>query len=771
MTKLIAIIMCALLLTACAREDDTTVTETTADTVSFEAGAEEKVKLYIEYVKENHSADMDYELIFLNVDNDNETEMIMTTSYSNTHCVSDLYDIDNSGVYEKIRDFNNAATDYLVLAKCRGINEQEFLVNFDRDRISYVPVDSTDGMHNLFLDAYFDKGSPETAVKIYVVSDYVAECTGNSFEHITIESVTAENLVTEDVYNEMLEAFKQSVEFIPIDVKRVKLTSEQLDTLSADEIYNMIADSILAMSFTDFEEPFVWLKGVLEKAISETNTDLNRNPTSTILAYGDINRDGENEFFIGNWNVSVTSSLCKFRLFSEDGIQLVDSEFYSMDNTPFSAVYYDAENEIYIAENSYFLKDTDGAEIQRVQRLVYNEAKWNIETEDIDSTTVQAHMGEQIDVDFSVIKISDINDIDKVLEGINDKIIPQALASDDTANPLIFIETQTPCEPDTELQMDFEYASTLLHDELEADGKFPEGAIILDDGAYKINGTIYHCLAVCSDNGENVSRMGNFCVSDIDRTAIYISFDPTIDTLGMFADYAGEIDEDDGRTRLIMLTGVRQTSETEFAVSEDTFAISEEPVDKSYIITDSAENLTIEKLYPLIDKAEDYMLDGEEFYSFEYASADEFRTAVEDYSNAEKEKYKEVFTDTFISSIPACDNDEYFLFSAGNISTSEYGTGLNRGIDAAYQISDWQIEVVSETEIRLVHQAFYSMYPEATEGDEAVYFKEHVLLNQSDDSVHELRSDGTRSERLETYSYTLLWEDNQWKFENFALWN
>ncbi|MBP1550270.1 MAG: hypothetical protein J6A05_09730, partial [Oscillospiraceae bacterium] len=96
---------------------------------------------------------------------------------------------------------------------------------------------------------------------------------------------------------------------------------------------------------------------------------------------------------------------------------------------------------------------------------------------------------------------------------------------------------------------------------------------------------------------------------------------------------------------------------------------------------------------------------------------------------------------------------------------------LNRGIDAAYQISDWQIEVVSETEIKLIHQAFYSMYPEATEGDEAVYFKEHVLLNQSDDSVHELRSDGTRSERLETYTYTLLWEDNQWKFENFALWN
>lgn len=143
---------------------------------------------------------------------------------------------------------------------------------------------------------------------------------------------------------------------------------------------------------------------------------------------------------------------------------------------------------------------------------------------------------------------------DTTTEIINTTIETEALVSDDTANPLIFMETQTPCEPDTVLQMDFEYASTLLHDALEADGKFPEGAIILDDGAYEINGTIYHCLAVCSDNGENISRLGNFCVSDTDRTAVYISFDTTTDRFGMFADYAGEINEDDGRTRLIMIS-------------------------------------------------------------------------------------------------------------------------------------------------------------------------------------------------------------------------
>ena len=558
MTKIIAIFVCALLLAGCAQQTENTTETTSSEIISSAQNEETTIRSYIEYAKENHDADMDYELIFLNMDADDETEMIMTASYSSTHCISSLYDADNNEVYEKTRDFNYGTTDYLMLAKCRGKNGQEFFINLDRDRIGYVPVDNTDGIQNLFSDAYFDKGSPETAVKIYEVSDYVSECTGNSFEHITLEGVTAENLVTEDVYNEMFEAFKQSVEFIPTDVKRVEITSEQLDTLSAGEIYNMLADSALEMDFIDFEEPSVWLKGVLEKAISETTTDLNGNPTSAILAYGDINCDGENEFFIGNWNVSTTSSLCKFSAYISDGYQFVDNEFYSMDNTPFSAVYHDAENDTYTAESSYFLKDTDGAEIQRVQRLVYNDKKWYVETEDIDPSAVPTQRGEQLDTAFSVIKISDSGDIVKAIDGLNEGVAPQ-LPTDDTADALIFTENETPCAPDEVLQMDFETASTLLHDVLEADGEFPEDAKMLDDGAVEINGTIYHRLSVCSDNGENISRMGTFYVSDFDGT-VYICFDPTLDTLGIFADYAGEIDENDYRTRLIKITATTETA-------------------------------------------------------------------------------------------------------------------------------------------------------------------------------------------------------------------
>ena len=105
----------------------------------------------------------------------------------------------------------------------------------------------------------------------------------------------------------------------------------------------------------------------------------------------------------------------------------------------------------------------------------------------------------------------------------------------------------------------------------------------------------------------------------------------------------------------------------------------------------------------------------------------------------------------------------HYLDEAGN------GYGGDRGVDLCYAISDWQIEVISDTEVHLIHQAFYRALPDLTD-DEPVYFKDHKLLNQADDSVHQMRTAENRTERLETYYYTLLWEDGHWKFDNFSLW-
>lgn len=198
-----------------------------------------------------------------------------------------------------------------------------------------------------------------------------------------------------------------------------------------------------------------------------------------------------------------------------------------------------------------------------------------------------------------------------------------------------------------------------------------------------------------------------------------------------------------------------------------------------YIITDSAESLTLEKLYPLICIASDYMISSE-YFSYEdnewkhYSNSTKEYTFLNDYINEINEQYRAVFTNRLVDNIPKPNDENYesgmYVYSLGFLSGSDYGYGADRGTDATYCDSDWQIEVVSDTEVRLIHQAFYSVYPEWTEGDEPVYFKDHVLLNQADDSVHKLRTYENRSERLETYYYTLLWEDEHWKFDSFSLW-
>ncbi len=197
------------------------------------------------------------------------------------------------------------------------------------------------------------------------------------------------------------------------------------------------------------------------------------------------------------------------------------------------------------------------------------------------------------------------------------------------------------------------------------------------------------------------------------------------------------------------------------------------PVPKDgYIITDSADSLTISKLYPLICKAFDYMMDSKFFW----LNDENVYETIEEYAEQEGEKYSEVFTWHLIDQIPKPDEDDIergnYVYSLGYLSGSAdegYIYGNDRGTDATYVDSDWQIEVISDTEVQLIHQAFYRALPDLTD-DEPVYFKDHKLLNQADDSVHQMRTAENRTERLETYYYTLLWEDGHWKFDNFSLW-
>ena len=228
-----------------------------------------------------------------------------------------------------------------------------------------------------------------------------------------------------------------------------------------------------------------------------------------------------------------------------------------------------------------------------------------------------------------------------------------------------------------------------------------------------------------------------------------------------------------------ILTKTETITEKNFETTSGANEVPDEELDfwawsnvaDGYIITEPADALTISKLYPLICKAFDYMICSYEEFDLRDENAYE---AIKEYAEQEGEKYSEVFTWHLIDQIPKPDEEDIergrYAYSLGYLDEAGNGYGGDRGVDLCYVDSDWQIEVISDTEVHLIHQAFYSCYPEWIEGDEPTYFKDHKLLNQADDSVHQLRTVDNRSERLETYYYTLLWEDGHWKFDSFSLW-
>ncbi len=227
-----------------------------------------------------------------------------------------------------------------------------------------------------------------------------------------------------------------------------------------------------------------------------------------------------------------------------------------------------------------------------------------------------------------------------------------------------------------------------------------------------------------------------------------------------------------------MLTKTETITEKNFETTSGANEVPDEELDfwawsnvaDGYIITEPADALTISKLYPLICKAFDYMSGS---YKDFYFRDENVYEAIEEYAEQEGEKYSEVFTWHLIDQIPKPDEDDIergkYVYSLGYLDEAGNGYGGDRGVDLSYAISDWQIEVISDTEVQLIHQAFYRALPDLTD-DEPVYFKDHKLLNQADDSIHQMRTAENRTERLETYYYTLLWEDGHWKFDNFSLW-
>ncbi|MCM1334926.1 MAG: hypothetical protein NC084_09930 [Bacteroides sp.] len=95
-----------------------------------------------------------------------------------------------------------------------------------------------------------------------------------------------------------------------------------------------------------------------------------------------------------------------------------------------------------------------------------------------------------------------------------------------------------------------EAAASALIDALVSSEKWREDFRLIDNGTTVSEGETYYQITVGTENEFSYSAVGRFWVS-ADSGAIYLRFDPTLDEGGCFSEYAENIPEDDGNTRLI----------------------------------------------------------------------------------------------------------------------------------------------------------------------------------------------------------------------------
>ena len=208
---------------------------------------------------------------------------------------------------------------------------------------------------------------------------------------------------------------------------------------------------------------------------------------------------------------------------------------------------------------------------------------------------------------------------------------------------------------------------------------------------------------------------------------------------------------------------------TEISTTKD--VISSLP-DSSKIESESsapiASDVTIDYLMPMIKKAVDYMLGSEEFCQNEKGVWVVWGNNVEpipidEYITSYKKELSNVFSKRMISSMPVQENGGFKLVSIGLLSGSRYSYGSCRGTDISFNCNNWSIESIENNVITLRNIAFYVGNPDV---GAKVHFEGTTLINEENNKEYILQGE----DHIEEYSYTLVFEDGQWKFDSFSLW-
>lgn len=88
---------------------------------------------------------------------------------------------------------------------------------------------------------------------------------------------------------------------------------------------------------------------------------------------------------------------------------------------------------------------------------------------------------------------------------------------------------------------------------LNSTGIMPENASFMCAGAAENETGSFHVIDIVENGETAVVTLGVVWVNTEDE-AVYLRFDPTLDSYGYFSEYGKDIPEDDGRTRLIKLS-------------------------------------------------------------------------------------------------------------------------------------------------------------------------------------------------------------------------
>lgn len=204
------------------------------------------------YKKTNRlSSAFDISMRFFDFDNDGTVEMLLGEGYET---ISDYSLYKYNAINDTVVEFSDFV-DYQIpvysetmpFLKCKNAAGEEYYMLFTGVAGWYYMRWEGGEYYNkvLFMNASYDDRPNQRYTYFYQIDPLVQSCIGENIEYITMDEVPFENLVTQETYIDVFSKFKEDIEIVPIEIKSITITYEELMSLSVDEIYEKLQTETL----------------------------------------------------------------------------------------------------------------------------------------------------------------------------------------------------------------------------------------------------------------------------------------------------------------------------------------------------------------------------------------------------------------------------------------------------------------------------------------------------------------------------------------------